>query len=357
MDFSRWMLLICCFSITSTSELLCLDSTSVGKKLMADEVAKHGHAEVDWTRFRVPTNQDRKMLGHWILELQSRSMMVDRLAVDVSGEKYIVAKVDGSERLVARRFAFTWAIDHQEDRERMVFADQSLLGTPAKKNGQSYLIDSQASSYDQLRIKDLFYGATGKKVHPPSRSKSLNARFRLCGVFDPICATTGGVISIATGNAFERNKCQLHAKNLIGVYKQQDLTVAAFEYQPVPQLIFVRVASFRDDVPVQVEDFLSLGSDLTQVLELGDHRGQRELELLQKIVRPHARTTSAWALVAGVQLPVKLLSLTLGGKQDFEVKAEFQWKIGRQVPDSVFDGENLGSSTPLNWGSGIDDAR
>jgi len=345
MNLSQWILLTCWFSITSP--FVVLDSTSVGRNLMASEVAQPGRSEVDWQRFRVPTPQDRKRLGNWLLELQSRSMVVDRLAVDVSGEKYIGAKVDGSERIVARRFSYTWAIDHQEDRERMVFADQNLLGTPMKKYGKTYLIDSQASSYDQLRIKDWFHGATGKQVHPPSKSKSLNARFRLCGVFDPICATTGGVVSITTGNAFERNKCQLHEKNLIGIYKQQDLTVAAFEYQPVPQLIFVRVASFRDAVPVQVDDFLSLGSDLTKVLELGDHRGQRELALLRKIVKPHARTTSVWASVAGVQLPVKLLSLTLGGEQDFEVKAEFQWRIGRQVPDAVFDAENLGSSSPL----------
>ena len=347
MNSCRWVMLTCCFFLSA--KLICLDSNSLGKKLIAGETAKHPHVAVDWTRFRVPSNQDRKLLRNWILELQSRSMVVDRLAVDVSGEKYIGAKVDGSERLVARRFAFKWAIDHRKDRERLVFADQSLLGAPAKKMGQAYLIDSQALSYDQLRIRDLFHGATGKKVHPPSRTKSLNARFRLCGVFDPICATTGGVISIATGNAFERNKCQLHQKNLIGIYKQQDLTVAAFEYQPVPKLIFVRVASFRDDVPVQVDDFLSLGSDLTKVLELGDHRGEKELALLHKIVRPHARTTSVWSSVTGVQLPVKLLSLTLGGEQDFEVKAEFKWKIGRQVPDSVFDGDNLGSSVPLSW--------
>lgn len=350
MKVIRWMLLTSCF--LSTTRLVCLDPISVGKKLLAGETAEHGHAKVEWTRFRVPSNQDRKLLGNWILELQSRSMVVDRLAVDVSGEKYMGATVDGSQQLVARRFAFTWAIDHQEDRERMVFADQSLLGTPTKEFGKAYLIDSQASSYDQLRIKDLFHGATGKNVYPPSRSRSLNARLRLCGVFDPICATTGGVISIATGNAFERNKCQLHEKNLIGIYRQQDLTVAAFEYQPVPQLIFVRVASFCNDVPVQIDDFLSLGSDLTQVLELGDQRSETELALLQKIVRPHARTTSVWSSVTGVWLPIKLLSLTLGGKQDFEVKAEFQWRIGSQVPDSLFDGNNLGSSVPLSWWSG-----
>lgn len=353
MNFNQWMLLTCCFLITS--KFVLRDSNSVEKNLMASEAAQAGRSEVDWQRFRVPTPQDRKRLGNWILELQSRTMVVDRLAVDVSGEKYIGANVDGSERVVARRFAYTWAIDHQEDRERMVFADQSLLGAPIQKTGKAYLIDSQASSYDQLRIKDWFHGATGKQVHPPSRSKSLNARFRLGGVFDPICATTGGVVSIATGKAFERNKCQLHGKNLIGIYQQKDLTVAAFEYQPVPQLIFVRVASFRDTVPVQVDDFLSLGSDLTQVLELGDRRGQKELSLLQKIVKPHARTTSVWASVTGVQLPVKLHSLTLGGEQDFEVTASFKWRIGSHVHDSVFDAENLGSTSPLAlWSEALD---
>ena len=304
MNSCRWVMLTCCFFLSA--KLICLDSNSLGKKLIAGETAKHPHVAVDWTRFRVPSNQDRKLLRNWILELQSRSMVVDRLAVDVSGEKYIGAKVDGSERLVARRFAFKWAIDHRKDRERLVFADQSLLGAPAKKMGQAYLIDSQALSYDQLRIRDLFHGATGKKVHPPSRTKSLNARFRLCGVFDPICATTGGVISIATGNAFERNKCQLHQKNLIGIYKQQDLTVAAFEYQPVPKLIFVRVASFRDDVPVQVDDFLSLGSDLTKVLELGDQKSDVSTGVVSIAALPSRAGKHVGAYPIGRDVRVKI---------------------------------------------------
>ena len=115
MNFNQWMLLTCCFLISS--KFILLDATSVEKNLMASEVAQSGRSKVDWQRFRVPTPQDRKRLGNWILELQSRTMVVDRLAVDVSGEKYIGAKVDGSERVVARRFAYTWAIDHQEDRE------------------------------------------------------------------------------------------------------------------------------------------------------------------------------------------------------------------------------------------------
>ena len=356
MNLNQWVFLTCYFLIHSTFVLL--DSASAGQELMASEASQDGHrSEVLWHRFRPPTSHDRKRLGSWIVELQSRTMVVDRLAVDVSGEKYIGAKVDGSERLVARRFAYTWAIDHQEDRERIVFADQSLLGATVEKKEKAYLVDSQALFYDQLRHKDWFHGATGKLLHLPSKSKSLNTRLRLCGVFDPICATTGGVVSITTGNAFERNKCQLHEKNLIGVYKEQGLTVAAFEYQPVPHLIFVRVASFRDSVPVQVDDFLSLGSDLAQVLELGDHRGQKELSLLRQIVKPYARTTSVWTSRSSVQLPAKLLSLTLGGEQDFEVKADFHWKIGSQVPDAVFDVDNLGCTSPLAWWAKAEDVR
>ena len=116
MTLNQWVFLICNFLIHPT--FILLDSAAVGQKLMASEATQDGRrSEVAWHRFRVPTTQDRKRLGSWIVELQSRTMVVDRLAVDVSGEKYIGAKVDGSERVVARRFAYTWAIDHQEDRE------------------------------------------------------------------------------------------------------------------------------------------------------------------------------------------------------------------------------------------------
>jgi len=345
MNLKRWVLRVCCFAIFSQISLLA--SALVGTGAIANEPAVLSREAVDLRKLRVPTEMDRNLLKSWLTDLQSRSMLVDRMAVDVSGEKYIGAQVGGSERIVARRFAFTWVIDHQWDRERLVFADQSLLGSAIQPTGNAYLIDSQASAYDQIRIKRRFHGASGKQVHPPSTTKSLNARFKLCGVFDPICATTGGVISITTGNAFDRSKCQLHVKNLIGIYRHAGLTLTAFEFQPVPELIFVRVASFRRSVPVQVDDFVSLGTDLLQVAQLGDNRGQKELSSLHKILKPYAQTTSAWDSVDSVLLPVKLHSLTLGGEQDFEVKADFQWKLGSQIPDSVFEVENLGVSSPL----------
>lgn len=345
MNLIRRVVFASCLSAISG---LAAQSISYGEKpATASESADENHAKVDLRRFKVPTDQQRKLLRDWILDLQSRNLMVDRLAVAVTGEKYIGAKVGGAERIVARRFAFTWIVDHPGDRERLVFADQSLLGTFMKPVRGAYLIDSQASAYDQLRTKHWFHGATGTQVHTPSTSKSLNERFKLCGVFDPICATTGGVISIATGNAFHRSKCQLHAKNLIGVYGEADLAFAAFEYRPVPELIFVRVAVFRRSSPVQIDDFVSLGSDLVQVAELGDQRGQQELSSLHKILKLHARTKSTWADVNGMQLPLKLHALTLGGVQDFEVHAKFEWKLDSQIPDSVFAVEKLGVVSPL----------
>jgi hypothetical protein len=48
-----------------------------------------------------------------------------------------------------------------------------------------------------------------------------------------------------------------------------------------------------------------------------------------------------------MQLPVKLHALTLGGVQDFEVSAKFQWRLDSQIPDSVFAVEKLGVVSPL----------
>ena len=348
MNLIRRIFFVCCLPAISG---LAPQSTSHGERpATASESADTNHPKVDLRRLKVPTQRERKLIRDWIVDLQSRNLLVDRLSVDVTGEKYIGAKVGGTERIVARRFAFTWIVDHPGDRERLIFADQSLLGTFMKPMQGTYLIDSQASAYDQLRIEHWFHGATGKQVHAPSKSKSLNERFKLCGVFDPICATTGGVISITTGNAFHRSKCQLHVNNLIGLYREADLTVAAFEYHPVPDMIFVRTAMFRRASPVQIDDFVSLGSDLVQVSELGDQRGQQELSSLHKILKPHARTKSTWADVRGMegtQLPVKLHALTLGGVQDFEVSAKFQWRLDSQIPDSVFAVEKLGVVSPL----------
>ena len=315
--------------------------------LVASELSGHNVVKVDLRRLKVPVKQDRVLLGNWLLDLKSTTMEADRLGVDVSGEKYVVAKVDGRERVIARRFAFTWVIDNKDDRERLVFGDQSLLGSAPELKKSSHAVYSQASAYDQLRLKRWFYGATGKQVHKASMTKTLNARFRLCGVFYPICGVTGSVVSISTGRAFDRAGCQLHARNLIGVYRVDDLVIAAFEYHPAPDLIYLRTAVFRSAVPVQVDDFVSLGRDLLHVAELGQKRGPEELSLIHKVVKPYARTVSSWRKVGGMHLPFSLHSLTLGGDKVFEVKAYFEWKIGQQIPDSVFAVEGLGRTSPL----------
>ena len=335
MGIQSLVLVVCCFA------------SPWGAGLVASELDGHDVIPVDLRRFHVPDSQDRELLHDWLIDLQSKTMEIDRLGVDVSGERYAAAKVDGVDRVIARRFAFTWVIDNKGDRERLVFGDQSLIGPAPELIKSTHTIYSRASAYDQLRLNRWFHGATGNQVHKASMTKSLNARFKLCGVFYPICGSTGSVVSISTGRAFDRTGCQLHARNLIGVYRVNDLVIAAFEYQPAPDLIYLRVAVFRSSVPVQVDDFVSLGSDLLQVAELGKKRGPEELSSLHKVVKPYARTVSRWRTVRGMQLPSSLHSLTLGGDHVFEVKAQFQWKVGEQIPESVFAVEGLGRTSPL----------
>lgn len=343
MKIQNWVLVLCCLTGPWEAEL-------VARELDGNDVVS-----VDLRRFHVPKLQDRQLIHGWLLDLQSKTLETDRLGVDVSGERYVAAKVDGRDRVTARRFAFTWVIDNQEDRERLVFGDQSLISASSELAKSNHAIYSRASAYDQLRLSRWFHGATGKQLHQPSMTKSLNARFKLCGVFYPICGATGSVVSINTGRAFDRTGCQLHARNLIGVYRINDRVVTAFEYRPATDLIYLRVAVFRRAVPVQVDDFVSLGSDLLHVAELGKQRGPEELSALHKVVKPYARTVSRWRTVSGIHLPSSLRSMTLGGDQVFEVKAQFQWRVGQQIPESVFSVEGLGKTSPLAmWNRSIE---
>ena len=335
MKIQNWVLVVCCLASPCEADL-------AARELDGNDVVS-----VDLRRFQVPRLQDRELLHDWLMDLQSKTMEADRLGVDVSGERYLAAKVDGRDRVTARRFAFTWVIDNKGDRERLVFGDQSLIADFPELEKSNHAIYSRASAYDQLRLNRWFHGATGNQLHKASMTKSLNARFKLCGVFYPICGSTGSVVSISTGRAFDRTGCQLHARNLIGVYRIDDLVIAAFEYQPASDLIYLRVAVFRSAVPVQVDDFVSLGSDLLHVAELGKQRGPEELSALHKVVKPYARTVSRWRTVGGIHLPYSLHSLTMGGDQVFEVKAQFQWKVGQQIPESVFSVEGLGRTSPL----------
>ena len=322
-------------------------------RVWADDPVGSETVEIDLRKMRVPSASDRKLIREWILDLQTKSMMFDRLAVDVTGEKFIGARVEKTDTIVARRFAFTWVIDQLGARERLVFADQSLLHSAKRQVDGVFLVDSNASAYDQLKLGDLYYGASGKQIHQPSKNRSLNARFRRCGVFDPVCATTAGAVSIITGKVFDRNLIQLHLKNLIGIYRKADLTIAAFEYRPAQDLIFLRVAVFRNAVPVQVDDHVSLGSDRLQLAELGDKRGNDELLALHKLLTLHARNRSTWANFEDVPLPVAMHAMTVGGEQDFEVRANFKWTLKASIPETVFALETVGVASPLTvWASG-----
>ena len=274
-------------------------------RVWADDPVGSETVEIDLRKLRVPSASDRKLIREWILDLQTKSMIFDRLAVDVTGEKFIGARVGKTDTIVARRFAFTWVIDQPGARERLVFADQSLLHSAKRQVDGVFLVDSNASAYDQLKLGDLYYGASCKQIYQPSKT-GLSMHVSGVAVFLTLCATTAGAVSIITGKVFDRNLIQLHLKNLIGIYRKADLTIAAFEYRPAQDLIFLRVAVFRNAVPVQVDDHVSLGSDRLQLAELGDKRGKDELLALHKLLTLHARNRSTWANFEDVPLPVAM---------------------------------------------------
>ncbi|MGI9472032.1 MAG: hypothetical protein ACR2NZ_10890, partial [Rubripirellula sp.] len=135
---------------------------------------------------------------------------------------------------------------------------------------------------------------------------------------------------------------------LVGVREVGGSLQAEFEYRPTPKTAYLRVISFRDKVPVQVDDFVAYDDKLParDPAKKWERRFEELMELHQA-VKPWARTFSKWTRVGELHLPTSIHSMTLASPNAVEVNAEFSWKVNQQVPDAVFALETVGQVGPL----------
>ncbi len=331
--FARGLVFLCCICVTQVVR---------GEEKFAEPI------KVDLERFEAPSEDDRKNVSDWILDLESTTMLAEKLAVAVTGESYFATEMDDGETVNARRFAFTWAIDNTKDRDRIVFGDESIIN-PVVWDGRDALLQySNAFQYDRLRLGDTYHEAVGTDIRDPSKVSFVTRSLKMHGVFFPVCAASTTASEIYTGGTFKENELHIGSKNLVGIHKMRDLVLAEFEYRPTPVMSYFRVAVFRDGDPIQIEDFMTyLRKELPPLNPVDPSKRDRdELEKLHRQLRPQASGQVNWTRVGDLHLPVALKTRRGGSPRDRN-QAQFSWKVNDEVPATAFSTERLGRTGPL----------
>jgi len=313
----------------------------------ADEPPKR--IKVSLGLLQAPTAKQRERVHDWILDLETTTLLADRLAVVATGEYFVAS---GVKDMDIKRFAFCWAVEHQQDRERVVFGD-SALNAPLNLEGPNarYVADT-GSALDRLRVVDDFHEAINQQRRPVAKKSAIGKQLRLMGLFFPVTAASSVANEIYLGMARDPQKAKIDIKKLTGLYTSGSLTIAEFVSQWKRQYQIHRIVVFRNGLPVQVEDFLyfASGPDDLPALQAPEitQEAQERLADIRKGRRPRARTTVRWDAIHELKLPTELNSMMLSGPHDIEVEAKFMWLVNREIEDQWFQPDSVGLLGPLD---------
>lgn len=311
--------------------------------------AKAGDAiEVDLSRLLEPTEQGRQQVGDSLLNIEAAVLQADRIGVVATGEYFIGAQSSRSQRINAFRFGYSWCIDHEQDRERLAYSDQSIVDPIMLEGPKTRVMTNTSNSYDRLRLARINHEAVGTTLRSPNETSFVARSLKRRGVFFPLMGTLDTAMGLYTGQRFKADDAGLKISHCVGVRRFGDTLQAEFEYRPVDAMVYLRVISFRDEVPVQVDDYV--GYDLK--LKKRDPRKKweadyEELMELHQIVKPKARTFTTWKKKGELRLPTSIHSMTLTGPNAVELKVKFRWKLNEEVPESAFALETVGQVGPL----------
>ena len=304
--------------------------------------------DVDLSRFIDPDPKQREKIAECLLNIETMVLQVDQLGVVVVGEYFIGGRVSDKQRVNAFRFGYSWCIDQHNDRERLAYADQTIVDPIMIEGPKTRVMTNSSHHYDRVRLGTTNHEAVGSAVRAPSEASIVSGALQRRGVFYPLIAPLDTAVGIYMGQRFSPSDTGLAIDRLVGTREFGGLLQAEFEFRPTRAMEYLRVISFRDSVPVQVDDFIAYDTtlparDATKKWE----RNFEELMELHQVVKPKARTFSKWTRVGELRLPTSIHSMTLSGPNAVEVKADFTWKVNEQVPVSAFALETVGQVGPL----------
>jgi hypothetical protein len=305
--------------------------------------------EIELTRFQPPSDEDRKQVEQWLLELDLVSMVADHIAFTATGTFFFAGK--GKEEHITNllQYAIGWCLDNRQDRERLLVINQQLLNPDIIDQEKWRLMQSDTSELDQLRIKSLYHEANGSVRYQASPKSRIQNSLESAHTFFPTRAATSNPMTCWSGQAMDRSKPMVTIDKLAGIQTIGKHTVAMFEFHPADFYVFYVSLAFLDGAPVQVDGW-------RQFRRVADKDNpsptpaqiEAEREYLLSTAKRVARTQSKWTKLETCAVPVWIQGSTLNDFYDVEVVANIQWYVNEQVNPQAFDPESLQQLGPFS---------
>ncbi|MDG2221632.1 MAG: hypothetical protein P8L85_09640 [Rubripirellula sp.] len=307
--------------------------------------------EIDVAKLKSVTPETKHQIQDWLIDLESTPLLVQRLAVVITGEVFTGGKIGEKETVNAKQFAIAWVTQAGTKNQRVIFQDASLLDPVVQdRDGQRY-VQSNANALDQLKRGDEYFEARGLKRYPLSRKPRLSPLLKISGVFYPITATTATATEWYRGSAATPLTARVEIERLVNSYQQGEKTIAEFYYQSNDSAVLYRYVVFEGGVPVRVEDRMAMSSPgrfrLVSLLQpksadLEQMQQTREAAVLV------ARTQAKWEkLQADLQVPIEIRSRTINGPHAIEFAVKCVWLANEKIKPVVFEPTSVGKLTPL----------
>jgi hypothetical protein len=299
------------------------------------------------------TPEMKRQVQEWIIDLESTPLLASKLAVVVTGEYFTGGTKQGVESVNAKQFAMCWATQEGTKDQRVIFQEQSLLDPVLREADGGRYMQSSSNDLDQLKKRDKYFEASGRRVYPESTKPRLEQPLKLAGAFYPITAATATVTEWYRGSVAKPTSARVEIERLTGFYRQGDRVVAEFYYQSSEISVLHRLVVFKQGVPVQVEDrmaFAFKSNDRFRIVSLLRPE-QDDLEQMQRTRKeaiPLALTRIQWGKIEpDLRVPIALDAKTVNGPNAIEAVAKCVWFVNDEVSPVIFDARSVGLLTPL----------
>ena len=305
--------------------------------------------EIDLTKFKSPSDEEKSQVEQWLLELDLVPMVADRVAFTATGTYFFGGK--GKEKHIAnlRQYAIGWCLDNREDRERLLVINQQLLNPNIVDQGKWRLMQSNTSELDRLRIKSLYHEANGSSVYEPGPKSHIQDSFERANAFFPTRAATCSPTSCWSGMAIDRSKPMVTIDKMQGIQKIGQHTIALFEYQPVDYYVYFVGLAFLDGSPVQYEGWRQFRREEDKNNQSPTpEQKQAEREYLRSTAKRVSRMQSKWKRLETYAVPIWIQGSTLDDFYDIELVADIQWFVNDQVNPEAFNAATLQGLGPFS---------
>lgn len=304
--------------------------------------------DCDLSNFEAPTEEEKKQVEEWLLDLDLVSLLADRIAFTATGTYFLSGKESEKHISNLRQYAIGWSLDNRGDRERLVFADQRLLNADVIDQGEWRMMKSDSSRLDQLRLKSQFHEANGSTVYAAGPKSQIYDGLQREGVFFPTRAATSNPTACWAGQAIDRSKPMVTIDRLQGIRMIGAQTAALFEFRPADFYVMFVCIVFRDGAPVQCESWRQFRRQQDREIRVPTpEQAQQEREYLMSTAKRVARVQSKWKTIETCAVPTWIHGVTMNDMHEVELVADIEWYVNKQVNEESFSPDNVSQLGPF----------